>query len=762
MPDLPVRGFPINLQRQQWLKIITIVQALLLWVETALVWLFVPEGWNTLWGIPLPLVRIGMAVAAIGWTVLVVLIWRVPQLPILRFAYQLIIRFRESRFWLLPVLVVLLPAIAYFASIWIGHTVLAILCLLFAALIYLISVQVWQEDQQSVLATAALLVTLTGIMMRLVVMTVEWVWADEGFYLSAAVNMLRGGSIAPLMMFLPPELPIFPLWGYAPALYGLWARVVGVGLMQARALSFLIGLLCLPAIYLTGKLWYGRLTAIITVSLAALSILFMESTIARPDAIGLAVVSWVLLLHGIAIHRDRPLLHVLVGAAAVLALETHFVVSTVVLAIGAYYLYDFVVRLREQSLAWWKAPIWLFIAGVLPMLGLFIYVHILSLPHPDRFFAILSGGSSASLAHWLEGRVAQAVYRYHVFWSFAPFESLLILCAAIAALIRRTRADIYWLVLQVVLNIGYFVIAPVGEIHYDIYALPILVAIEGALITHITERTAHPRLRTVPLYLVISLILMSWNYHLFSEHREDRQFLEREQIEPVVAYIDANLPEAAVIIGPASYYPYLVSHEVYINPFGGESLTGPRLAGKEPDDYWADVLLDTWPSAWINLNWAEDQVVYPEVFDSYMAARGGEQVLDNLMVVDDTEWVRVEPNDDPLQLVAYSRLPKAINSTQTFTIKLLLVKQSHDFEGSEGIIFFAHTPPADYVCNAFYDFPLRSDWSGELAHQWDLYEFHSVSFEVPRLCSGRFEIRFLYSRTENSFYSHLLGDLYVP
>src|SRR5687768_11083764 len=125
----------------------------------------------------------------------------------------------------------------------------------------------------------------------------------------------------------------------------------------------------------------------------------------------------------------------------------------------------------------------MFAAGALPLAAVFVYAHILSLPHPDRFFALLSRGSGSEDCSIL-ARIGAAQYRYTIFWGFAPLESVLLIAAAVAAAFRRTRADIHWLILLIATHIGYFFIGPIGEIHYDIYALPILAAGTGALFTY--------------------------------------------------------------------------------------------------------------------------------------------------------------------------------------------------------------------------------------------------------------------------------------
>jgi hypothetical protein len=97
----------------------------------------------------------------------------------------------------------------------------------------------------------AAIVTVIGLGVRVGFLLFDWVWTDEGFYLSTATNMLTRLQVAPAAMRLPEDIPIYPLFGYGIGIYGLWARLVGVSLTKARLLSYLLGLISLPFIYLT-------------------------------------------------------------------------------------------------------------------------------------------------------------------------------------------------------------------------------------------------------------------------------------------------------------------------------------------------------------------------------------------------------------------------------------------------------------------------------------------------------------------------------
>lgn len=715
--------------RTLWLKRLLLAEIILLWAEVVLVAFFSPTGEPTIWKLPPNIARISITAAAVGWSLIATAAWYAPRFHIAQTSYGWLIRLRRTPVWLIPFLLILSPATYLILSNWLGDIILALALIVFAALIYLFDDFAWIAESPLFVERAAILVIALGMILRLIFLFTEFVWTDEAFHVSAMSSILDGGDNVPTILRFPAYVHIYPLWGYATALYGFWGQLTGVGLIQARAFSYLIGLIGLPAIYLCARYWYDRVTGLITASFAALSLLFMESTIARPDAVGMAAVSWVLLLHVIAFRQKRGIIHTLVGALAALTVETHLVNFAFLMALGAYYTYDFIRRVSRREGKWYSAPLWFYLAGALPLVGLYIYLHILTLPYPDRYFAFLSVGGTTH--NFLQSRLPGAAYRYRNFWNFAPVEAALMAASMLAAALRRRQSDIHWLILMVFIQVGYFLIGPVGEIHYDIYGLPIFITGVGALVTHVWDASRQTSPLRQPLtYMALSILLISPVLHLMVSHRGERLARENDEINPITGYIRSHLPPTATVIGPPVYYTYLVEYRSFIGILDvGEANQGPIMAGMDPDAYWQSILLQSWPDAWIGRHFAT-RFDHPSVFNSYFASRENFQPVPGLWVAQDSlisNAAYAQPSQADLQMVAHQPLPDQPVSSSEFDLHTIWVmrhaaRQDYQAEvsviDSSGKTILSSIRP---VLDAHSDTPVSL---------WASWTFHNVKFKI--------------------------------
>jgi hypothetical protein len=601
--------------------------------------------------------------------------------------------------------------------------------LLIAISLYLAGPARQTTKDQSLLVVIPLLVILVGLGLRLWLLFVDYVWIDEGITLSIAANMLQGGGIVPAMNHVPDDVSILPFWGYGLGVYGLWSRVFGVGLAQGRVLSYLLGLPALPLMYATSRLWYGRRTALVTTSIAALSILFLESTIARNNALPMAAASLIMFVHVYACQQERRGLHFAVGLLSVLALETHLAHLSLMVAWGGYYLVDYLSRVRQNGRWLQSAPLCFFLAGAIPGLLLYFYVHMLLPQNFERqiqYLSTLTQTQSSSLS----GRVGVLRTMIKIYWLFSTPEILLIAAATLGALVRRTPADKHWLSLMAFTMLGYFLVGLNGDIQYTTYGMPIYLGATGALVTYGLGKEEKPGSaweRTT--YFAVLLLLAAHAVGTIRLHDKYRTAFESKR-RPVVTYIQENLPTDTGIMAPPVFYASLTEYQTYLDIYYPAAAGGPALASEEPEPYWQNVLLDTWPQVRVN----PPDAVFPqvEVPDSYMAARHAEEVVDDLWVVTDGDLVtdanyaRTAGEAD-LQMVAHRKLPSSLEPGTSLQLHTLWVTR----EAIEGDYTVTQSLTGlEGETTAHTDQQLISGWAGTTTSHWLPYQFHDVEFTL--------------------------------
>jgi len=712
-------------------------------VQWAVLFSLLPLAQNALTGsASLALFYVAAVGSALALTALALLAWLSPENRFLLTGCRLLQTLRQHPLSLAPsVLVVAAGVILYLRGD--VYTVVSVQLGLLALLLYAVKPAAWDAWDGKVLVVASALVILLGLGLRLWLLLVDWVWTDEGFHLSAAVGMLQGGGIAPAIMHFPDDILIGPWRGFAFGVYGLWARVFGVGLMQARALAYLFGVLALPFIYGASRLWYGRRTAWVTTSIATLSILFMRSTNGRTDSLPMAAISVVMFAHVYACHRRKPLLHALVGLLAALALETHFANLLFFVPWGGVYLVDYLVQARREGRLLRAAPLWYFLAGAIPGLLIYAYLHVLSLPYPSAMLgAADSFVGSRSVVGW---RLQTALTRFQVYWGASPAENLLIGAALVAALVRRTEADRHWLLLFAFAQFGYVALGPYANLSHVIYGLPVFVGAVGALVTYGFRREEQTgTLWERVVYVAIVLVLATFTVATIRQHSKDRLALDARR-RPIVEYIRRNVPADEAIIGPSIFYAYLVEYHPYTYMIRGypAGLRGPALAGVEPEAYWRDVLLDTWPVARIDPSTPFDKI---EVYDSYMAARQAQEVLPDLWVVAGDALVTDAPyasayREATLQMVAHVGLPSSVAPGAALPLDTIWVARGE--VGDDYVATLSLTGP-DGASVAQADQELLSGAAGSPTSGWSADQFHDVALALdvpPDLPGGTYTLR---------------------
>jgi hypothetical protein len=744
-----------------WLRAVLTTQAAVQWAAFAAVVWFLPDGWVTVFNLSPPRAGALMLIVAGILSLLATLAWLLPRNTLLLAAYGILERVSRHPITVVVVGLCVAASLYFFQEAyllgWAGHVLLGVQVLLIALLLYLTNPVDWLEQDGRTLALVPVFVILLGLGLRLWMMLCDFVWTDEGYRLGAIANMLQGKGLTPLMSHFPDNVSITPWRGYAFALYGLWARIFGLGLMRARALSYILGALALFPIHATTRMLYDRRTALLTTSFAALSLLFMRTTIARNDAFPMLAMSGVVWLHVYACQREKPLLHVAVGLLAGLALETHLTVLVVFVAVGGYYAVDYLTGVLRKEARWLRAaPLWYFLAGAIPGLVLFYVVHVVIPPYSlERFMASMGtgtpGGSLASVGNFVAWRLDTAGYRLRVLWRFSWPESLLILAATLAALIRRTKGDRHWLLLMVFLQLGYILVEVNGTIRHTLYGLPILLGSTGALITYgLGRQEGTSSLWRRLAYAGIVVTLVAWAVGNIQEHNQGRLIWKNER-QPVLEYIRANLPPDSGIIAPASYYPYLIEYQNFLHPYHPIVDKGPALIGMETEAYWQNVLLETWPVARI------EAPEYPNpqlaVHLTYMAARHAEEVVPGLWVVADgdlrTDAAYVQTDGDAaLLMVAHVSLPPSVEAGSTLRLDSLWITRSdigEDYLATLALLNAEGQPVVEA------EQQLVSGWAGVPTSGWSANQFHDAALivELPGdLAPGVYRLHLsLYTQT---------------
>lgn len=684
--------------------------------------------------------------SACAVTVLVLFSWLRPQNRALLWGYALIVKFRRSFLWLLLAVGMTLAALilAFYYLPRYGyvsaHLLLAVLML------YLAKPAVWETKGGRLFELIPIIVLASAIGLRIWFLYAEFIWIDEGYYLSLASNMLHGGRIVPAMFYVPSDVPILPIWGYAVAVYGYWARLTSLDVFSLRWLSYLISLPALLFLYLIVKQWYGRNAAIVSTSFASLSFLFMHATVARNNALPLLMVSITLFVHVVAVSRKKPVLHAVVGALAVLTLEAHLTGLVFIVVFGSYYTFDY-VRGALQEKKWIRpAPLWYFLLGLLPVLVVYFYLHIFIASSPDQYFSYLGsarltgGGGSGGIPQYLKGLLDRADYRFRGIWVPAPLDVLLIAVSFGAAGIRRTDSDRHWLFLMMATIAGYTVIEPRGHIHYLVYGLPVFYAGTGPFIVYALGRKEQPLGKAFPriTYISLAFVMVVWLV-IEIRHRHATQQAWQERVAPIVEYVRGHFPADAVIEGPPTFFAYIPEYRNYM--FISPAVHASRLAQEDPSAYWTEILLETWPAARITRDGLPSDEISP--IKTYTQSRQMSEVIPDLWIPHDAPLVPQGLLGDSqalstLQLAAYLDGSPASSGDRALLIETIWVTRGDiDDDLNAKITLFADE---DYETIQ----PIVSGWAGTPTSDWGAYEFHDVTFEVDipsRLGEGEYTLQ---------------------
>jgi len=304
------------------------------------------------------------------------------------------------------------------------------------------------------------------------------VFIDEPWYSNVAWNWLKEGVNFDSMHAESRPNAIWPYIGNLPLRISF--DVFGLGLFQARLVSWIFGILLLILTALVGLKSYGIASGVLAALLLSLSTPFLQSShLVRPDIIlsTMGVLCYFLTL--IAFLENRRWAHLLSGLLISLSLDIHW--NAIILGVGLFVLY--IYHYRAQVLK--SSDTWLFILGV--SLGLIYYLIVVVMPDPSKFVSFYRFSSEIShpmplfsfnLMELLRS-VREEIRRYGFYQNSVDF--IFIFAGMVYLIFRRSKADRLLLIFIATVFLGFVLLTGNKSFEYAIILYPffILVAAEA-------------------------------------------------------------------------------------------------------------------------------------------------------------------------------------------------------------------------------------------------------------------------------------------
>ncbi|HEY3390446.1 MAG TPA: glycosyltransferase family 39 protein [Prolixibacteraceae bacterium] len=165
----------------------------------------------------------------------------------------------------------------------------------------------------------------------------------------------------------------FPFLGTLP--YAISFKLFGLGLFQARIVSFFFGVILLIAIFFVGWINYGKMTGILAALILSLSQPFIYSShLARQDIIlaAMVVIAYGLSLY--ALRTEKWWAHLLSGLILGFSIDVHENAALFIPGLAVVYLFNY------QSVLIRKRGTWLVAIGGLIGIAYYVIYHILPSP----------------------------------------------------------------------------------------------------------------------------------------------------------------------------------------------------------------------------------------------------------------------------------------------------------------------------------------------------------------------------------------------
>ncbi len=256
-----------------------------------------------------------------------------------------------------------------------------------------------------------------------------------------------------------------PFLGELPWLISF--ATLGLGLFQARLVSWIFGGLLLVLTIVVGRQSYSRVTGLLAALMLSLSPSFLQAShYARPDILLAAVVMLAFSLATLGFEREKWWAHALAGLLIGLSPDFHPNGILFAPALAGVYLAAYGFQVLRQKGTWLC-----FLGG---LIGIIYYAGLHILPSPSAYFTLYSlnvAGPQTSLLNALNPMslltaTAAEYARYHFYANNLDFAVVGASLAYIA--VRRSKADRY-LLSFVAISLVCFAVYPWKKT--DLYAI---------------------------------------------------------------------------------------------------------------------------------------------------------------------------------------------------------------------------------------------------------------------------------------------------
>jgi 4-amino-4-deoxy-L-arabinose transferase-like glycosyltransferase len=382
------------------------------------------------------------------------------------------------------------------------------------------------------------------------------VFIDEPWYADAAWNWLINGINSDTMHVETRGNIPWPFLGNLPLLISFAA--FGLGLFQARLVSWVFGILLMVFTVLVGRKLYNNFTGVLAALFLVLSTPFLwASHYARPDIMLSAIAMLCLLLVLIGFDRQNRWAHLAAGILMGLSLDIHLNGVLFIGGIAFLYLYYYGKRI-------FRSPgTWFFVAGI--GIGLLYYIVVNMIANADNFldFFRFSLGVSHPMPLLsldpleLVKSVRDEIGRYHFFENRIDF---VVIGASITYLfVRRSLPDKFLLLFAGTVFVGFVFF--IGNKH-DIYAILLypyfLIMVAAALVDFFKKLNTFMPARVFAGTFII-LYLFSSGIHLVRPLAEAQNY----SYDAISSQIQSAIPPGSRVMGLPNWWLSLAGYDYH-------------------------------------------------------------------------------------------------------------------------------------------------------------------------------------------------------
>lgn len=588
-------------------------------------------------------------------------------------------------------------------------------------------------QEKSPLDIAIVAITL-GVLVFGVVLRFQWfryfpLYSDSAFYVFLMVNFIENNQLSATVLRLPSNIPLTPYWGYLTVFYGLWGKVFGAGLVQARSLNFVVGILMLPLIFLAAREWFDTKTALISTAVVSILNWHLITVVARNNAIVSLVIAGGLLLHIYATRRQLPpRFHFLVGLYTWLMLEAHVLTIAFAIGLGGYYLYLYGRSVYETGRIFRDSSLWWFVLGCLVAISSYFLLRI----------AVYGLGNSLAFTQALPdtgiGLLSNTILVRVLITGPYQVDAILFFTILILSLIRRKAQDIQWLIILLFLNIGYFIFDDTGYIHYAVFATPLYFLTLGSFVTYGLQKKTHLKVGWQLVLFTCLAVPLIYSGIQNVQHYEARTELDQQDRAEELEVLEEYAPQGTSVVADKFYAGLLPQNRLIVS--GTNTLRfAAATKGLNPAEFWMQELITDWPQvfyAWPNLTFRENGD--GDLLATFAHVNEAEAVHPQVTVAETTHFVRntgvLVPNPDlPLQMVAFEPVTPESGSIETIWV----IRTAGEVMAPFVVRVLDDTGQILVETRA-----ASNEASTSEAKDWEPYTFHRL--EVPRESFGDVDI----------------------